>query len=133
MERDCHTWEGFSLFSAGEVVGSTPHILYDPETSANVLDDFRASLKEDGTVQSETVIYRRDGTRLNMALSISPLCLCGDGVDHYLALQWDVTAHRETCARNRDLEALTRLQRAVIMENLNIDSLRQRVANWAGA
>ncbi|ACV68796.1 sensor domain-containing diguanylate cyclase [Desulfohalobium retbaense] len=124
-------WERLTGFSAEAVVGSTPHILYGRETSANALDDLRASLKEDGTAQSETVIYRRDGTRLNMAVSISPLCLCGDGVDHYLALQWDVTAHRETCARNRDLEALTRLQRAVIMENLNIDSLRQRVANGA--
>ena len=46
-----------------------------------------------------------------------------------MAFQWDVTAYREGQAR--ELEALTRLQRAVTMEPLNIDSLRQRVADVA--
>ncbi|MFO7718699.1 MAG: diguanylate cyclase [Desulfohalobium sp.] len=124
-------WQRLTGYTAEEVAGNTPHFLQGQETSAEALADLRASLEAGGTAQAEAVTYRRDGTSFSMAVSVSPLYLYGEEVDHYLALQWDVTAYREARTRTRELEALTRLQRAVTTETLNINSLRQRVAKEA--
>ncbi len=125
-------WERLTGYPAKEAVGRTPSILQGPETAAEVLTHLRASLKANGTARGETIHYRRDGTPLLMAISISPLYLEGEAVDHYLVFQWDVTASREEQARNRKLEALNRLQwRVTTAWGLDVEQLRKRVAEAA--
>ncbi len=125
-------WEQLTGYAAAEAVGRTPGLLHGPETSAEVLAHLRASLRASGAAQDETTHYRRDGTPFLMAVAISPLHLAGEAADHYLILQWDVSACREEQARNRKLEALNRLQWQVTTAwGLDVEQLRQRVAEAA--
>jgi diguanylate cyclase (GGDEF)-like protein/PAS domain S-box-containing protein len=123
-------WERLTGYSAAEAVGATPRLLQGPATSVAALRQLRASLAATGTADIEVVNYRRDGSPFRMAWSISPLRSDG-AITHYLALQRDVTRRRAEAVQLRQLEALTRLQREVATGSLDMEHLRQRVAEVA--
>jgi len=124
-------WEQLTGFPRDEALGQTPRILQGPDTDRTAMAQLRAQLARTGHAAAEITNYRRDGTPFRMAWTVSPL-RDGEGrVSHYVALQQDVTRRLRERAQLDRLEALTRVQHQVAFGGLDLDRLRQRVAQVA--
>lgn len=124
-------WERLTGYSAAEVVGRSPRLLQGEKSAIEALRAMRRTLQAKGSATVETVNYRRDGTPFHMAISISAITLQGNDATCYLALERDSSTHHEESERRRQLEGLTRIQREAATGSLNINRVRQRIAEAA--
>ena len=96
-------------YSYDEIVGRSPRVLQGPETDRARLDEIRAALEANGSVRTEVLNYRKDGTTYWVELDVVPV-FGGEGGWPEL---W-VSVQRETTERVRAeqerLEAERRLR-----------------------
>lgn len=124
-------WERITGYTAEQAVGTTPAILQDSETWREDLDRIRSDLETTGFSKAEAISYRADGTTFHMFVSISPLHNEAGEITHFVVIARDISHQRNDSTLLRQLEALTRIQRKVATGGLDLDELRQLVADVA--
>lgn len=100
-------------YSIAEVVGRSPRIMQGPDTCRATLDRMRQRLMAWEPFREEVLNYRKDGTRFWVELNVRPLADETGWYTHWVSVQRDVTARRETidtlAKHARDLEEAQRL------------------------
>ena len=124
-------WERITGHSAEQAVNATPAILQGPETWRETLDRIRADLEAIGSTEAEAINYRPDGTPFRMAMTISPVRNEDGEITHFAAIQRNITRDKVESSLLRQLEGLTRIQREVALGDLDLEKMRQRVADMA--
>ena len=124
-------WERITGYAAEQAVGRNPVILQDPDMWRETLDQLRSDHEATGATEVEAINYRTDGTPFRMAMTISSLRSVNGAVTHFVAIQRDITHGKVESSQLRQLQALTRIQREVAIGDLDLDQMRQRVADMA--
>ena len=105
-------------YTAEEVIGKSPRFLQGPETDRGVLDDIRNKLSNNQVFDGKAVNYRKDGSTFINEWHIEPIVTPDGKINHFLAIQHDVTE------RERVYEALAQSeqqlrQQTVVLEDKN--------------
>lgn len=124
-------WERITGYSSDQLVGATPAILQGPETWRETLDRIRADLETTGQTKAEAINYRADGTPFLMAMTVSPVRNEDGEITHFIAIERDITHDKVDSDQLQQLEALTRIQREVVIGDLDMEQMRQIVADMA--
>lgn len=99
-------------YGRDEAVGQTPSLLASGEQEAPIYRDLWATISHGGTWHGELVDRRKDGTFFTATETISPLSDANGTVEHFLAIQEDVSNEREIgrqlAQRTIDLERSNR-------------------------
>ena len=85
-----------SGYTLEEVLGKTPRIMQGPGTDPASREQIRKALKRWKPVVVELLNYRKDGTPFWVELSIVPVADETGWFTHWVSLQRDVTARKET-------------------------------------
>ena len=112
------TFTKLTGYTAEEVIGKSPRFLQGPETDRGVLDDIRNKLSNNQVFDGKAVNYRKDGSTFINEWHIEPIVTPDGKINHFLAIQHDVTE------RERVYEALAQSERqlrqqAVVLEDKN--------------
>ena len=91
-------------FTREEALGQTPRILKSFEMPGESYERFWRELKAGLTVRMEFINRRKDGTRLRMLATVSPLHDVDGRLTGYTAVQRDVTAERRAQEERRQFE-----------------------------
>lgn len=91
-------------YPAEELMGESPDILAGELTDRAQLDLLRDNLARGSSHRCDLVIYRRDGTPLDVQLSVSPLCDAAGHCTHFVGTHRDITAHGRMAESLRDRE-----------------------------
>ncbi|NKC33156.1 PAS domain S-box protein [Falsiroseomonas selenitidurans] len=83
-------------FSREEVIGQTPRILQGPKTERSELDRIRKALEEWQPVRAELINYTRSGEEFWLELDIVPLADDSGWFTHWIAVERDITARKQT-------------------------------------
>ena len=75
-----------------EVIGKSPSMLQGPNTDRTVLDRLNQDLHRGDIFHGRAINYRKDGSEFMMEWKILPIRNDEGEVNHYLAIQRDVTA-----------------------------------------
>ncbi|MFP4251390.1 MAG: diguanylate cyclase [Guyparkeria sp.] len=126
-------WERLTGYSASEVVGRLAAEVSGGEKSGEVIREMRDALSRVGFAKAEVINQRRDGSSFRMAVSVSAIDFEVSGKDAscYLAMEWDSSERIVDTVRQRQLDGLTRIQREAATGSLNLDYVRQRIADVA--
>ena len=85
-----------SGYTLEEVVGKTPRIMQGPETDLAVREQIHKSLKRWKPIVAELINYTRDGTPFWVELSIVPVADEKGWYTHWVSIQRDITARKES-------------------------------------
>jgi len=110
-------------YQLGEVLGRSPRLLQGPATDRAALDRLRQSLDAGESFVGEILNYRKDGGQFWMNLRVTPIRDREGPVTHYVAVQRDVTEHRDLEAQLRHsqkLEAVGQLAGGVAHDFNNV-------------
>ena len=75
-----------------EVIGQSPSMLQGPNTDASVLERLGNDLKRGDIFHGRAINYRKDGSEFLMEWKILPIRNDEGEINHYLAIQKDITA-----------------------------------------
>jgi diguanylate cyclase (GGDEF)-like protein/PAS domain S-box-containing protein len=108
-------------YSASEVIGQSPCLLYGTRTDAAVLDRMRHRLAAGVEFEGEAIHYRKDGSAYFQHSHITPLRDVYGAITHFVAIQRDVTERKETEARiiylNRVYAMLSSINALIVRVN----------------
>ena len=121
-------WEKLTGYSAAQAIGSTPGILLGEKTSNEVLAEIKSDLKRKNHAEAELTVYKEDDTPFRIALSVSPLKEDSGKTTHYISILRDLTRQRN---KIEQLQCLIKIQREAAIGSLQIDHLRQQIAELA--
>lgn len=120
-------WEKLTGYSAAQAIGSTSDILYGEKTSTKVLAGITSDLKRTNHAEAELTVYKADGTPLRIILSVFPIA-DHSGKTHYISILRDLTRQKNKIDR---LQCLIKIQHEAAIGSLQIDHLRQQIAEIA--
>ncbi|HDZ07978.1 sensor domain-containing diguanylate cyclase [Pseudohongiella sp.] len=110
-----------------ELVGQTPRLMQGPLTDKDLMQRLKEQLVSGQAFFGETVNYRKDGSPFRMEWSIRPYPATGTP-RYFIAIQRDVTALRDLEQQRRQLQALTDIQTKAGTAGLNLQAMREQVA-----
>lgn len=114
-------------YTLAEIEGQTPRLLQGADTDIELLQVLKKQLRAGEPFSGETVNYRKDGTAFQMQWSIRPYPAHGEP-QYFIAVQRDVTALRELEQHRRQLQTLVDIQTRVGTAGLDLQDLREQVA-----
>lgn len=122
------TWNGGAErifgFTAAEAIGQHVSLIAPPERRHEVDDNIRRVIGGEPVRESETTRMAKDGRRVQVSLSVSPIRGAGGEVTGIAAIARDVTEQREAERRAHILYELTHLLgRATSQEGVFVASL----------
>jgi two-component system sensor histidine kinase/response regulator len=91
-------------YTAQEVLGESPLILQGPKSGRTELARVHDALRRGETCSGETVNYRKDGTEFHQEWQIAPIRDSAGTVTHFLGIQRDITARKQTEQALRESE-----------------------------
>ncbi|WP_295717019.1 diguanylate cyclase [uncultured Halovibrio sp.] len=115
-------------YAPDEVIGQTPRLLQGPATEPDELVRLRSELEAGSTFEGETINYRKDGATFHLNWSVTPYPGGDEPTTHYIAVLRDVTEMRQLEHRRAQLTTLVNIQRTVVTTGLNLEALRNKVA-----
>lgn len=121
-----------SGYTAEELVGQTPRLLQGAETDAGLMQTLRQQLLAGEDFFGETVNYRKDGSPFRMQWIIRPYPAAGQP-RYFIASQRDVSAVRNLEQQRLQLQALVEIQTRVGTAGLDLQAIRDQVAEVAMA
>jgi|AntDeeMinimDraft_5_1070356.scaffolds.fasta_scaffold00002_78 diguanylate cyclase (GGDEF)-like protein/PAS domain S-box-containing protein len=124
-------FETMTGYAREDVLGATPRILQGAKTEQAVLESLKTALRRGETFTGETYQYCREGTPFLVKWSVYPMRDDSDVVTHYLGVQRDVTFRRERRRRQKQLEAVSRIQREVAQGGLDLQRVREKMVQTA--
>jgi PAS domain S-box-containing protein len=83
-------------YTAEEAIGKTPRITQGPRSDRAVLRKIRQELKQGDGFEGEIVNYRKDGTEFDLEWQIAPIRDSAEKVTHFVAVQRDISARKES-------------------------------------
>jgi PAS domain S-box-containing protein len=83
-------------YGAAEAIGQTPRLLQGPKTDRAELRRMRDALGRGESYTGETLAYRKDGTEFLLERQVVPIRDSTGIITHFLALQRDITARKQT-------------------------------------
>ena len=98
-------FERLTGYSSAEVVGRNCRFLQGPRTDAESVKRIASALRERRDLDEELYNYRRDGSGFWNALYMSPVFDDGGHLAYFFSSQFDVSARRESQARQAVLLA----------------------------
>lgn len=114
-------------YTLEELVGETPRLLQGPATDPELMKRLKRQLEAGEPFFGETVNYRKSGTPFSMEWSIRAYPNRGQP-RYFIAVQRDVTALRDLEQQRRQLQALADIQNRAGTAGLNLQTLREQVA-----
>ncbi len=92
-------------YSLEEVLGKTPRMLQNQESSQAVLDQIQAALQQSQSIEVELINYRKDGTPFWVELNLFPIKNQTGLYTHWIAIQRDITERKqaETALQEREM------------------------------
>lgn len=99
-------------YTVDEIIGRTPRMFQGPRTDRAELDRIRAALEREKPVRAELVNYAKDGREYVVEIDITPLRDQGK-LDHFVAIQRDITAQRTASEPLEPTHVLWRLAELV--------------------
>lgn len=116
-------------YRAEELLGRTPRLLQGGATDPQTLARINAELAADRPCRAELSNYRKDGTRYEAEVFITPLREEGGPRKHFVSIYRDITQRKEaeTTLRERE-EQLRAVMEAVVDAIIAIDSEGRIVA-----
>jgi PAS domain S-box-containing protein len=91
-------------YSEAELVGKSPRILQGPATNRETTRRIKTELSAGKNCFAEVVNYTKDGRLYDAELFISPLFDAEGHITHFVSIQRDITARKETERRLRERE-----------------------------
>ncbi|MEE4302535.1 MAG: diguanylate cyclase [Wenzhouxiangella sp.] len=124
-------FEAMTGYERAELVGRVPGFLRGELTDSNVITSLDTALAEGTRFEGEWWCYRKDGEPFLMHFVLTPEPDANGRVTHFVAVHEDVTARRIRRRRRENLERVVDLQREVVTGGLDLQRVRQRVADAA--
>jgi diguanylate cyclase (GGDEF)-like protein/PAS domain S-box-containing protein len=121
-----------SGYDASELIGQTPRLLQGPETDVKLMQTLRQQLMAGEVFTGETVNYRKDGSPFRMEWTIRPFPAKGQP-RYFIASQRDVSAMRNLEQQRQQLQTLVEIQTHVGTAGLDLQAIRNQVAEVAMA
>ncbi|MAX33576.1 MAG: hypothetical protein CME72_11000 [Halomonadaceae bacterium] len=122
-------------YTAEELLGQTPALLQGKEADGGVMQTLRQQLSVGSAgevLTGETVNYRKDGRPFCMEWTIRPFPAAGEP-RYFIASLRDVSAIRNLEQQRQQLQTLAEIQTRVSTAGLDLQALRDRVADIARA
>ena len=91
-------FERMTGWSLDEVIGQTTRILLGIASDLKTLEQIRSSMLAWQTIEVEVLNYRKDGTPFWVELSMVPVADASGWYTHWVSIQRDVTARRQSIA-----------------------------------
>ena len=88
-------FEALTGYSAAEVQGRNPQFLTGEETNPAVMTEVHDAMRNQRSCAVEILLYRKDGSSFWNHISITPIFAADGRVSHFVALQFDITHHKE--------------------------------------
>ena len=105
-------------YTEDEVLGQTPRLFQGPKTDRATLDHIRKRLDAGEPVEAEAINYHKDGTTHRLQWTISPVRGEDGTIQHWVAVQRDVTEEVETRQQlidaKEEAESASRLKSAML-------------------
>lgn len=114
-------------YALEELIGKTPRLLQGPATDPELMKRLKKQLEAGEPFFGETINYRKDRAPFKMEWSIRAYPNQGRP-QYYIAVQRDVTALRELEQQRRQLQELADIQNRAGTAGLNLQTLREQVA-----
>ncbi len=92
-------FERISGYAAAEVLGHNPRLIKSSRTPSETHRQMWQALRAGQVWQGEFINTNKDGSHCHLSATIAPLRDAQGGVEHYVALEMDVTAQRAAEAR----------------------------------
>lgn len=117
-------------YTVEDLLGQTPRLLQGPDTDPELMQRLKQDLLCGKWFFGETINYRKDSTPFRMEWSVRP---CPDDAEtqYYIAIQRDVTAQRDLEQQRLQMQTLIEIQRQVGTAGLDLQTLREQVAQIA--
>lgn len=117
-------------YAVAELIGKTPRLLQGPKTDIALLQTLRRQLQAGEVFKGETVNYRKDGSPFQIQWIIRPFPAKGPP-RYYIAAQRDVSLMRNLEQQRQQLQALVEIQTRVGTAGLDLQAMRDQVAEVA--
>jgi diguanylate cyclase (GGDEF)-like protein/PAS domain S-box-containing protein len=109
-------------YSQEEVLGKSPRLLQGTETNRDMLARLREALQAAEPFEGEAINYRKDGTTFLQEWRITPLRDADGSLNHFLAIQRDITDSR------READALLESEQRLRQLAVSLETERERLA-----
>ena len=109
-------------YSADEVIGQTPRLLYGPKTDRAVVERVRDSLIQGHVARGEAICYRKDGSEFYSEWHVEPIKNETGDATHYLTIQRDISERKKIeaeLARARDDAFAAARMKAEFLANMS--------------
>ncbi len=118
-------FEQMTGYKLGEIRGRSIAVVQGPDTDPVVLQPAREAF------QDRIRIYRKDGTSFIAEWKTVPYSAESGRPEYYISILRELTAELKALRYTRQLELILHLRREITSEGLNLDAVRQRVADVA--
>jgi len=125
------SFEEMTGYKFDEIWSRNPRFLQGPATDRRVLDNARKALESGEPFQGQVTNYRKDGTKFIVEWRIVPYTAGSDVTKFFISFQREITEELKKLQHTEHLELIQHVRRDITSEGLNLDSVRQRVAEVA--
>ncbi len=124
-------FEQMSGYEIGEVRGRSISLLHGSETEQAVVARAHAALAAGESFQDRITFYRKNGTAYVVEWRMLPYPESSSDPAYYISLQRDITEELKAQRYTRQLELIHHARQEITSEGLNLNKVRQRVADVA--
>jgi PAS domain S-box-containing protein len=122
-------FEKITGYKRSEIIGRSPRFLHGVHSRKADLVMIRQAISEKRATKVELINYRKDGTEFDAEMDLTPVCLEGDQVSHYVGIQRDITERKRSIHKLAEQAALLDKATDAIM----VTDFDSRVLYWNNA
>ncbi|MFW6208711.1 MAG: diguanylate cyclase [Spirochaetota bacterium] len=116
-------------YQSGEVRGRSISVVLGPDTDPLVLQPARGAVADGEPFQDRITIHRKDETSFIAEWNMVPYSGASGRPMYYILILRELTEKLKALRYTRQLELIQHVRREITSEGLNLDAVRQRVAD----